>query len=57
MDMKVSKQIISEVNARPDKIDAVNYGKVTFVIQAGRLVRVEIQDGWVTEQKQETKEK
>lgn len=46
--MQVSEQIKAEITARPERMDAVTHGKVTFVIQDGKLVRVEVQDGWVT---------
>jgi len=52
--MQVSEQIKAEITARPERMDAVTHGKVTFVIQDGKLVRVEVQDGWVTSRKGKT---
>jgi len=50
--MTVSEQIIAEASKRPGKMDDIDYGRVSFVIQDGRLVRVEVQDGWVTTRKE-----
>jgi len=50
--MRVSEQIVAEAKSRPERMDGVTHGKVTFVIQDGRLVRVEVQDGWVTTRKE-----
>ncbi len=47
--MTVSEQIIAEASKRPGKMDDIDYGRVSFVIQDGKLVRVEIQDGWKPE--------
>ena len=52
--MQVSEQIKAEITARPERMDAVTHGKVTFVIQDGKLVRVEVQDGWVLSRKGKT---
>lgn len=55
--MTVSEQIIAEIAARPQRMDAVAHGKVTFVIQDGKLVRVEVQDGWVAGRKGQAPDK
>lgn len=52
--MRVSEQIVAEAKSRPERMDGVTHGKVTFVIQDGKLVRVEVQDGWVTSRKEKT---
>lgn len=44
---RVSEQIRAEVAARPEQIDRIAYGRVTFIIQDGLIVRVETQDGWI----------
>lgn len=42
-----SDDIVREVAANRSKVDAVRHGKVTFVIQDGRVIRVECSDGWL----------
>lgn len=45
--MTVTEQIAEEIAARPEQINGITHGRVTFVVQDGRLVRVETQDGWI----------
>jgi hypothetical protein len=52
--MRVSEQIVAEAKSRPERMDGVTHGKVTFVIQDGKLVRVDVQDGWVTTRKEKS---
>lgn len=48
----MTEQIAAEIMARPERIDAITHGRVTFVVQDGRLVRVETQDGWIPQAKE-----
>lgn len=47
MATRPADEIIREVKANQDKINAVRHGRVTFVIQDGRVVRAECSDGWL----------
>ncbi|MGB9866732.1 MAG: DUF2292 domain-containing protein [Bacillota bacterium] len=44
---KISDIIAAEITKNSGKIDKIDYGKVTFVIQQGKVVRVSIEDGWL----------
>lgn len=50
MATRPADEIIREVKANQDKINAVRHGRVTFVIQDGRVVRAECSDGWLARQ-------
>ncbi len=52
--MKVTDCIRQELEDqdKADKINVVRNGRVTFVIQDGRLVRTEVSDGWLAKKQQ-----
>lgn len=43
----VSRAIVEEVFKHAEKIDMIDYGKVTFVIQDGRVLRVVVENAWL----------
>lgn len=52
--MSVSRAILEEIAKNAEKIDNIRYGKVTFVIQDGYVLRVIVEDAWLVEKGKET---